>query len=140
MNHALRLLVQNRAVGLCEGCRSPSNCSPGPFDVDHVCPRALNGTDEPDNYAWSCGGCNGHKGVKVSAPDPLSGEDVPLFHPRQHLWNEHFCWSADGLTLGGLTPTGRATVRQLQLNRAEVKTLREMLFQLGRHFLQEDAN
>lgn len=138
MTPAVRLLVQERAGGLCEYCRCPSNCSPGPFDVDHIVPRALNGPDDPDNFSWSCGGCNGHKGACVAAPDPLSGKEFSLFHPRQHQWNDHFLWSADGLTITGATATGRATAQRLQLNRAEVKLLREMLFQLRRHPMQRE--
>jgi len=107
-----------------------------PVDVDHIVPRALGGAYEPDNFAWSCGGCNGPKRACVAAPDPLSGEVVPLFHPRQQRWNDHFSWSADGLTLSGSTPTGRASVQRFQLNRPEVQLLREMLFQLERHPMQ----
>ncbi|BCM89127.1 hypothetical protein IAD21_00971 [Abditibacteriota bacterium] len=36
----------------------------------------------------------------------------------------------------GATPQGRATVARLQLTRAEVVVLREMLFQLERHPIQ----
>ncbi len=134
---ALRLEVQERANSLCEYCQCPSNCSPGPFDVDRIVPRALGGADEPDNFAWSCGGCNGHKGACIAVPDPLSGEVAALFHPRQHAWSDHFAWSADGFTVGGSTPTGRASVQRFQLNRAEVQLLREMLFQLRRHPMQQ---
>ncbi len=41
---------------------------------------------------------------------------TPLFHPRQQRWGEHFAWAGDGVTIEGLTPTGRATIALLQLN------------------------
>ncbi|BCM89126.1 hypothetical protein IAD21_00970 [Abditibacteriota bacterium] len=44
-------LVQERAGSMCEYCRCPSNFSPGPFDVDHIVPRTLNGPDDSDNFA-----------------------------------------------------------------------------------------
>jgi hypothetical protein len=37
------------------------------------------------------------------------------------------------LEIIGLTPTGRATVSALQLNRAEVINLRRILFAVGEH-------
>jgi hypothetical protein len=41
---------------------------------------------------------------------------VALFNPRTQVWSEHFCWSADGVYIHGITPTGRGTVVALQLN------------------------
>jgi hypothetical protein len=46
--------------------------------------------------------------------DPLSGELVPLFHPRRDQWAEHFLFR--GLSIMGITPIGRATVRVLAMN------------------------
>jgi hypothetical protein len=47
----------------------------------------------------------------------VSGEIVPLYHPRRDRWDTHFVWSDDFLLIVGLTPTGRATVATLFLNR-----------------------
>jgi hypothetical protein len=80
-----------------------------------------------------CQGCNNKKYDKTHAVDPISLELVPLFHPRKDNWHEHFVWSPDCLTLIGLTPTGRATVEALDLNRAGVINLRRMLFREGLH-------
>jgi hypothetical protein len=46
--------------------------------------------------------------------DPTTGAVVELFHPRQDRWTEHFR-SHQG-EIHGLTPSGRATVRLLQMN------------------------
>jgi len=62
--------------------------------------------------------CNNYKGTQTQAPDPASGERVPLFNPRTQNWHEHFRWSDDGTEISGLTPTGRATVVALKLNRS----------------------
>ena len=48
--------------------------------------------------------------------DPLTGELVPLFNPRQQVWREHFAWSDDGARMIGLTACGRATVAALNVN------------------------
>ncbi len=47
--------------------------------------------------------------------------------------NRHFAWSADFSLIIGLTPTGRATVEALQLNREGVVNLRRALYALGEH-------
>ena len=39
-----------------------------------------------------------------------------LFNPRKDRWFEHFIWSADGYTISGITPIGRATIDRLDLN------------------------
>ena len=65
--------------------------------------------------------------------DPDSGKEVSLFHPRQHLWREHFIWSADRLHLIGLTPIGRATVETLELNRERAIRIRTADVAVGRH-------
>ena len=42
---------------------------------------------------------------------------VPLFNPRQELWIDHFRWNENFTVIIGLTPTGRATVSALRMNR-----------------------
>ncbi|WP_235526708.1 hypothetical protein [Nostoc piscinale] len=70
---------------------------------------------------------------KIAGYEPLTGETVPLYHPRQQLWNENFAWNHDFTLVIGLTPTGRATVETLQLNREGVVNLRRVLYAMGEH-------
>src|SRR5260221_12380322 len=65
---------------------------------------------------YVCSFSNGFKNVQTKAQDPESGVTVPLFHPRQQKWSEHFVWSDDGTQIVGISPCGRATVVALQLN------------------------
>ena len=44
----------------------------------------------------------------------MSDEVVPLFHPRQHRWIDHF--RSDGARIEGTTAIGRATVGVLGFN------------------------
>jgi hypothetical protein len=44
------------------------------------------------------------------------GEEVPLFHPRQQRWDEHFRVDVESGELHGTTPAGRATVARLDLS------------------------
>ncbi len=104
-----------------------------PFSVEHIGPRSQEGADSPDNLALSCQGCNNHKYTKTRAVDPVTGEEVPLFHPRRHRWQDHFAWNEDFSLILGLTPTGRATVGALRLNRPGLVNLRRVLYTAGEH-------
>jgi hypothetical protein len=68
--------------------------------------------------------------------DPVPGVLVPLFHPRQQRWSQHFLWSQDTMIVIGRTPIGHATVERLRLNRAGVVNLRRVLATIGPHPLQ----
>lgn len=129
----LRRLVADRAEHCCEYCRSQARYSSDPLTVDHIKPRILDGPTIADNLALACSGCNQHKGRRVSAPDPVTNTFVPLFHPRVNVWDEHFAWSDDFTLILGLTPTGRATIGALQLNRRGLVNIRRVLRAIGEH-------
>lgn len=125
--------IANQAGGCCEYCWSQAQFSPAPFSVEHIMPRAKGGTDNDDNLAFACQGCNNRKYNHVEAVDPITGNRVMLYHPRCHQWAEHFAWNEDFTLILGLTPVGRATVERLQLNRSGVVNLRRVLHQIGQH-------
>ncbi|MEW6208878.1 MAG: HNH endonuclease signature motif containing protein [Acidobacteriota bacterium] len=129
----LRRLVVARARGCYEYCLSQARYSTHSFAIEHIIPKHRGGKTEPNNLALSCQGCNNHKHTKVKARDPLTRKLAPLFNPRRHKWTEHFTWRADYLEIIGLTPTGRATISTLHLNRAEVINLRRVLSACGEH-------
>lgn len=133
ISNQTRRQVTDRAAGRCEYCRCPADHTPDDYSVEHIHPSARGGADGLDNLAWSCAGCNSRKYTATEATDPLTGRPAALFHPRRDAWADHFQWSPDTLTLLGLTPTGRATVSRLQLNRAGVVNLRELLVRAGKH-------
>jgi hypothetical protein len=125
--------VARRARYCCEYCKSQQDFSPTRFSVDHIIPRAVGGTTHLDNLAFSCQGCNGHKHIATSAIDPDTGGEVPLYHPRQERWEDHFEWSEDFTRVVGLTAIGRATIEKLQLTRPELMRLRYALYLVGKH-------
>src|SRR5690349_18948593 len=129
----LRQLVTQRAEGSCEYYRSQAQYATQPFSVEHIIPRAKGGPTTLENLALACQGCNNHKYDKVEAPDPVSSEIVPLYHPRHDRWDTHFAWSDDFTLIVGLTPNGRATVAALLLNRDGVINLRRLLYAIGEH-------
>jgi hypothetical protein len=103
------------------------------FACEHITPVAKGGETSLENLALACGGCNSSKYTKQEAIDPSSSENAPLYHPRQEIWLEHFSWSTDGLEIIGMTPTGRATVQALNLNRSGVKNIRKLLIMANLH-------
>ena len=133
ISKTLRSRVANRASFLCEYCKAPKNYSPSPFDVEHITPTSRGGNSDFDNLAYSCNGCNCLKSNKIAAVDPVNNTDAPLFHPRHDEWLDHFAWDVSGLIIIGTTPTGRATVALLKLNRPELINLRSLLAMIGKH-------
>jgi hypothetical protein len=103
------------------------------FSVDHIVPLSRGGTSDPDNLALCCQGCNNKKYNKVDGKDPLTGQVVKLFHPRNHRWDVHFRWSEDFLRVEGLTAMGRATIAVLDLNRDSLIRFRQALIAAGKH-------
>ena len=133
ITEALRQLVTARAQGRCEYCQSPEAYATERFSVEPIQPRTLQGPTVPANFALVCQGCNGYKSAQTSSVEPETGETVELFHPRRHVWREHFTWSEDGLRIVGLTPTGRATVVLLRINRPPLMNLRRALMAIDAH-------
>lgn len=133
VSEQLRARVAARAGDRCEYCLSPARYATQRLSVEHASPRVKGGTNAFENLALSCQGCNNHKYNHTEAPDPVSGKLVPLYNPRQHHWAEHFAWSADTLLIIGTSPTGRATVEALLLNRPGVVNLRRLLIAFHEH-------
>jgi len=130
MDSAVRELVRGRAKDRCEYCRLPQSAVLfAPFHVEHVVARQHGGGDEPSNLAFACDRCNLHKGPNLTAIDPETGEIVPLFHPRRDSWQVHFRWQ--NAEIVGRTPTGRATVRLLNMNAKRRLQLRMQQKALG---------
>lgn len=99
-----RRLVFERARGRCEYCVAQARFSNAPFESD---------------------------GTLIN--DPVTGRAAALFNPRRQRWDEHFAWENDYLRLIGLTPTGRATIAVLRMNREQLCNLRWALRQCGKH-------
>jgi 5-methylcytosine-specific restriction endonuclease McrA len=125
---ALGKLVRERARRRCEYCGLPQS-SQAAFHVDHVKPRSAHGATIASNPALACVTCSLRKAARTQARDPMSKERVPLFHPRQDRWSDHLRWTR-GCRLIGRTPTGRATISALGMNRSAVIAIRKALVKL----------
>jgi hypothetical protein len=113
----LRRQIAADAHHTCGYCLSDEWLTGCPLSVDHIIPVAAGGPTVRDNLWLACRPCNEFKHTRTHAEDPHTGKQAPLFDPRHQNWRDHFAWNADKSEVIGLTPTGRATVAALQLNR-----------------------
>lgn len=119
---SLRLLVINRAGNRCEYCGLSQFGQAATFHIDHVVPVTAGGQTTADNLALACVSCSLRKAARLQAPDPDTGKQVAIYNPRKELWHRHFRW--EGVRMVGLTPSGRATVEALKMNRPIILAIR----------------
>ena len=112
LDRRIRAVANHR----CGYCLSPQHLVMARLEIEHIIPLSKGGSNDESNLWLACPICNRHKANKVVGIDPESGREIPLFHPRQQTWADHFCWIDNGLYLAGLTPVGRATIAALQMN------------------------
>jgi HNH endonuclease len=129
----LRSQIEQADRGRCCYCLTQSVNSGIPLSFDHVLPRAKGGATTFENVCLACRSCNEFKSDLTAAIDPLTGNPVPLFNPRQQSWGEHFAWSEDGTRVIGQTAIGRATVLALQMNHAMIVVARRRWVAVGWH-------
>lgn len=115
--------VRRRARGGCEYCRMSQSLQGATFHVEHIVPRSRGGITADENLALACPGCNLRKADRISAIDPSTDSEVPLFHPRRDRWDDHFTWN--GSCLVGKSGIGRATLVALEMNHARRLRIRE---------------
>ena len=123
-------LVRRRAGGLCEYCWLPQSSQEATFHIDHILPLTADGPTASENLAVACVTCSLRKAARTKVRDAVTGQLVPLFHPRRDLWSDHFRWTRGG-KITGRTPTGRATAAALAMNRPAIIAIRQTLAKLG---------
>ncbi len=129
----LREIVAKRSHHRCAYCLTDEQISGVLFTIDHIIPQALGGQTVAENLCLACWDCNLIKNKRIADIDPETGQMTSLFHRYKHLWQEHFAWQDKGLLVIGLTPTGRATVNLLKLNRPALVHAREWWIKVGWH-------
>lgn len=124
LSSELRIRLEEMDNHRCVYCRTSAWNTGQPLTVDHIIPKAQGGETTSTNLCLACRSCNEYKGPQTIADDPLTGEIVPLFHPRQQNWQEHFAWDESGVWLTGLTAIGRATIVALRMNNPVIIVVR----------------
>lgn len=103
------------------------------MDFEHIIPECKGGLTVEQNMWLACSPCNSYKGSLTEFEDPVSGQLVQLFNPREQVWLEHFEWIDGGTRILGLTAVGRATVVALRLNRESLVFSRKKWVLAGWH-------
>jgi len=116
----LRRLIAARDHHRCAYCLTAEENCGLQMHVDHIIPETSGGPTTADNLCLACFSCNVHEGARQTGVDPQTGEVVPLFHPLQQNWRDHFAWSEGNTHIVGLTVCGRATVAALMMNNPTV--------------------
>lgn len=74
--------------------------------------------------------------ARISPLPTRNGRTTVLFHPRRHIWADHF--ALDGVVIEPQTPEGRATVAVPHFNNQPRLEQREVLVQLGKYPCQKN--
>lgn len=117
----------------CEYCQTAQEISGAQMHVEHIIPISRGGTSEESNLALACAWCNSYKWARTHGRDPETGQETPLFNPRNQRWESHFRWSEDGTMIVGLTLIGRATIDTLRMNNEFIVPARRHWVEAGWH-------
>ena len=128
---SLRRIVVERAGNHCEYCGLSQAGQAATFHIDHIVPLAEGGQTTEDNLALACVSCSLRKAARLKVTDPDTGQQASIYNPRKQAWPEHFRW--DRMHVVGLTPTGRATILALDMNRPIILAIRAEEALLNRH-------
>ncbi len=130
MNAGVRRQVRDRANHCCEYCRLPQSAAPFlTFHIEHIQATQHIQDDSLDNLCLACPHCNLHKGPNLTTLSVDTGDIVPLFHPRQQVWDDHF--RINRARIEGRTDVGRATARLLKMNEGDQIEIRAALIRRG---------
>ncbi|MUG91631.1 HNH endonuclease [Scytonema sp. UIC 10036] len=129
----LQKRIRNHFVNCCAYCRSAEALTVTIFEFEHIIPRSAGGETTFENLCLACPSCNRYKASRQTATDPITQQEVSLFHPQKQLWIDHFAWNEDGTEIIGLTSVGRATISALKMNRSQLTRVRRMWVKMGEH-------
>ena len=131
MSASLRRSVIQRAQSRCEYCQLSQEGQEATFHIDHVTPIANGGQTVAENLALACVSYSLRKAAHQVAIGPETSTDAPIYDPKGNGWQEHVRWK--GVHILGLTPTGRATIEALDMNRPLILSIRYEETLLSRH-------
>lgn len=129
----LQRSVRERFADCCAYCHTAEDLTATTFEFEHIVPLSNGGETRFSNLCLSCPMCNRYKSDRVLIPDPVTQAEVPLFHPHQDRWTEHFSWNESSTEIIGMTPIGRATIEALRMNRPQMIRVRRMWVAMSQH-------
>jgi hypothetical protein len=131
---ALRRQVVENANNCCEYCRMAQEDIFFSFEIDHIIAEKHGGATQIINLSFSCPDCNTFKGSDIASVDwTHNAAIVPLFHPRQHNWDDHFSLDTATGRIEPRTAEGRVTAFLLHFNDDERIKDRKLLIDANRY-------
>ena len=94
ISRIFRQKTHERFDGCCAYCLTPEWIIGTAFTIDHIIPEALGGKTVLENLCLACFPCNLIKGTQTTAIDLQTEQHIPLFHPYQERWSDHFSWQS----------------------------------------------
>lgn len=131
VSETLRKQVIQRAQHLCEYCLFHEEDGLNTFHIEHIIPLKHNGQTTLNNLAYACPFCNNFKGTNIGTYLNDKQLSVPLYHPRQNRWADHFFLA--GSVIEPLTQIGEATIKILILNEENRIFEHTLLQDIGRY-------
>jgi hypothetical protein len=129
----LQRQVRSQFSNCCAYCRTAESLTATTFEFEHIIPLAKGGQTILENLCLACPSCNRYKATRQTVSDPITQAEVLLFHPQHQAWSEHFEWAEEATEIVGLTPTGRATLVALKMNRLPLVRVRRLWVKMGEH-------
>ncbi len=129
----LKSRIRDHFVNCCAYCHTAENLTVAIFEVEHIVPRSKGGATIFENICLACPTCNRYKSDRTTAIDPRTLKEVALFHPHRDAWSKHFAWNDAATELVAQTPTGRATIAALRMNREQLIRVRSMWVAMDEH-------
>jgi hypothetical protein len=115
---ALKKYIASRADYRCEYCKKPDIIANFSFHIEHIISHQHGGQNHISNLAYACSWCNWKKGPNIATILNDKGILLPLFHPRNDAWLDHFMIT-DGI-ITGKTDIATGTIRLLDMNTPEL--------------------
>jgi len=76
----LRARGADRVRQRCGYCLTSELITGIPMEIDHLLPEVLGGATSDDNLWLACSACNGARGDRVAARDPLTSACVAVYN------------------------------------------------------------
>lgn len=130
---ALQQRIRGQFGDCCAYCRTAELLTATTFEFEHIVPLSAGGQTVMNNLCLACPTCNRCKAARQTSQDPQTNKIVPLFHPQQQSWDDHFAWSPDSTIILANTSIGRATCTAMKMNRPQIIRVRKMWVKLGEH-------
>lgn len=129
----LKRKIRTYFRGCCAYCRTAEELTVTIFEFEHIIPLSLGGKTNFNNLCLSCPSCNRYKGTKQTVFDSTINKEIPLFHPQNDIWEQHFTWDKNATEIKSLTEIGNVTIVTLKMNREQLVRVRQMWVKLGKH-------